>query len=151
MVRSIEREWSPQWGATTIEIAGSEGSGAPVGHLTKSKATRASQPKQAMRPLQGSSAPTEVAEQGFDIPQTQRSQFPAGELAPFRLTSQPTRLLPLTAVGCSPLCHTPQRALIYKDRSFFVFGQCSDFCIFGFMIALYALICKARRHLTGTL
>ena len=57
----------------------------------------------------------------------------------------------LAVVGCSPLCHTPQRALIYKDRSFFVFGQCSDFCIFGFMIALYALICKARRHLTGTL
>ena len=57
----------------------------------------------------------------------------------------------LAVVGCSPLCHTPQRALIYKDRSFFVFGQCSDFCTFGFMIALYALICKARRHLTGTL
>ena len=47
-----------------------------------------------------------VAEQGFDIPQTQRSQFPTGELAPFRLTSQPTKLLPLAVVGCSPLCST---------------------------------------------
>ena len=46
------------------------------------------------------------AGQGFDIPQTQWSQFPAGELAPFRLTLQPTKLLPLAVVGCSPLCST---------------------------------------------
>ncbi|MBP5170133.1 MAG: hypothetical protein ILP14_13165, partial [Oscillospiraceae bacterium] len=53
-------------------------------------------------------ATIKVAEQGFDIPQTQRSQFPTGELAPFRLTSQPTKLLPLAVVGCSPLCSTPE-------------------------------------------
>ena len=56
VLRSAERESSPQCGATTIEaaeysakieVAGSEGSGAPVGHLTKSKATRTSQSKQA--------------------------------------------------------------------------------------------------------
>ena len=49
-------------GVATIKFAGNEGSVAPVGHPAKQEATRMSQPKQAMRPLQGSSAPTEVAE-----------------------------------------------------------------------------------------
>ena len=40
----------------------SEGSGAPVGHWPKAKATRANQPKQAKRPPQGRFAPIEVAE-----------------------------------------------------------------------------------------
>ena len=41
-----------------------------------------------------------IAEQGSDIPQTQWSQFLAGELAPFRLTSsKPTKFLP--PAGCA--------------------------------------------------
>lgn len=41
---------------------GSEGSGAPVGHSPKEKATRTSQPKQAAAPHQGDDAPIEAAE-----------------------------------------------------------------------------------------
>ena len=40
---------------------GSEGNGAPVGHLPKAKVTRTSQPKRAMRALQASRAMIEVA------------------------------------------------------------------------------------------
>ncbi len=54
-------------GVATIKFAGNEGSVAPVGHPAKQEATRMSQPKQAMRLLQGSSAPTEVAERKSSI------------------------------------------------------------------------------------
>ncbi|MBQ6288436.1 MAG: hypothetical protein IJK71_04225 [Clostridia bacterium] len=40
---------------------GSEGSSSPVGYPAKQEATRTSQPKQAIRPLQGSSVTIEVA------------------------------------------------------------------------------------------
>ncbi len=42
---------------------GSEGSGDPVGHLPKAKATRTSQPKRAVSALQARTATIEVAEQ----------------------------------------------------------------------------------------
>ena len=45
-----------------LKYAGSEGSGAPVGHSPQEKATRTSQPKQAAAPLQGDDAPIEDAE-----------------------------------------------------------------------------------------
>ena len=64
-----ERDSNPQDPVPETEMSsfassaymGSEGSAAPVGHLPKAKALRTSQPKQAERLLQGSSAQTKAA------------------------------------------------------------------------------------------
>ena len=83
-------------GTLGLEPVGSEGSGAPVGHLLKAKATRTSQPKQTVRPPQGSNVSIEVAETAGLEPCLAALRL-LGQVRNSRLPS-----LPFVRLLCSP-------------------------------------------------